>query len=502
MSECPQAQKPAMPSGVPAPSAGESPATPGTCLFPSRGPVTAKNDRWQVPGVCVFLVVIVWLVFGQTLGYEFVNSDDNLYVYENPAVTQGLSLKGVEWAFTHVVVYNWHPLTMMSHMLDCGLYGMHAGGHHLTNVLLHTTSVLLLFFGLRNMTGALWRSAFVAAVFAIHPLRVESVAWISERKDVLSGFFFMLTLLLYTGYVEKSKVQSPKSKVFYGLTLICFALGLMSKPMLVTLPFVLLLLDYWPLERFAKFADGPKWFFVPQQLLVEKIPLLVLTVAVCVITLLTQRGVMPTVEQLPFSARAGNALMSYTVYLWQMFYPAKLAPLYPYPKSSVPVRESLLAFVFLAAVSVGVFARRRKHPGLMVGWFWYLGMLVPVIGLVQVCELAHADRYTYLPQIGLYVMVTWWVADSGAGWRYRRRIWGGLMAVVIAVLTVCSRRQTTCWRDSESLWTHMLACAPESSVADSYLGDALAARGNRLKPLPITSGRSSLNRILPKLTII
>ena len=225
------------------------PEVKGSRSLKSESPTAGLNDRWLVPGVCIFLAAIIWVVFGQTLHHEFVNYDDLGYVYDNPAVTHGLTLQGIEWAFTHSVRANWHPLTMLSHMLDCRFYGLNAGGHHLTSLLLHTATAVLLFLVLRRMTGFLWRSAFVAAVFAIHPLRVESVAWVSERKDVLSGLFFMLTVGAYGRYVEKSKVQDPRSKVFYGLALVFFALGLMSKPMLVTLPFVLLLLDYWPLGR-------------------------------------------------------------------------------------------------------------------------------------------------------------------------------------------------------------------------------------------------------------
>ena len=440
-----------------------------------------SDSRWPNLGVCVFLVAVTSVVFGRTFGYGFINYDDNVYVSENTQVIRGLTWKGIEWAFTHSVSANWHPLTVMSHMLDCQYYGLNAGGHHLTNVLLHAATAILLFLVLRQITGAFWRSAFVAAVFAIHPLRVESVAWVSERKDVLSGVFFMLTIGAYTRYVSSGRWQVTRAdsnpSLFYGLVLLFFALGLMSKPMLVTLPFVLLLLDCWPLGRFTKSAGGPEWFFIPRQLLLEKIPLLVLAAAGCVAALLAQHEAIMKNEEMPFSLRISNALVSYAVYLKQMFYPAKLAPLYPYPMNSVPVWESLLAFVFLAAVSAGVIAWRRKRPCLMVGWFWYLGMLVPVIGLVQVGTQAHADRYTYLPQIGLSVMVVWLVADLCTAWRYRRVVLGGLMATAIAALMLCSRIQTACWRDSELLWTHTLACTSNNAVAHNCLGDAYFRSG-------------------------
>ena len=432
------------------------------------------------------LAAITLAVFGQTLRHEFVNYDDSVYVFKNPAVTGGLSLKGVEWAFTHTVLFNWHPLTVMSHMLDCQLYGLHAGGHHLTNVLLHTASVILLFLVLRRMTGFLWRSALVAAVFAIHPLRVESVAWVAERKDVLSGLFFMLTLWAYTRYAQRvtgdrcqvTRTDSARSRfthhvsLFYGLVLLFFALGLMSKPMLVTLPFVLLLLDYWPLNRFAPPTQGGslKNHSVPWRLLLEKIPLLVLSGAICVVTMVTQKEI---IEPVPVALRMGNAVVSYVIYLRQMIWPAGLAVLYPYPRNGLPGWEIALAVVLLAAISAVVIFQRRRQPYLLVGWLWYLGMLVPVIGLVQVGGQANADRYTYLPQIGLYFALTWAVGSLGAGWRHRRLVLGGLSAVILVALIFSARIQTSYWLNGESLWAHTIACTSDNDVAHNNLGNAL-----------------------------
>jgi hypothetical protein len=441
-------------------------------MTPPPLPVGSGNYP-AVLGVCVFLLGAIWLVFGQTLGHEFVNYDDDQYVYNNPQVIQGLNLKGIEWAFTHSVMANWHPLTMLSHMLDCQLYGLNAGGHHLTSLLLHAATAILLFLVLREMTGALWRSAFVAAVFAIHPLRVESVAWVAERKDVLSGLFFMLTLGAYVRYVEKSKVQpvapkpgaggSPKSKIYYGLTLLSFVLGLMCKPMLVTVPFVLLLLDYWPLNRLGTPANC---FSFSWKLIVEKIPFIVLSIAACLVTLLIQHqdtGVS-------LSERISNALVSYAAYCGQMFYPAGLAVLYPYPNDGWPVRKIILSLLLLVAISAVAFCWRRKRPYFLMGWLWYLGMLVPVIGLVlQVGAQSRADRYTYLPQIGLYVLLTWTVVELTAFWRSRHRVLGGGALAVLAILIICARDQTACWRDSRSLWTHTLACTSGNSVADNNL---------------------------------
>jgi tetratricopeptide (TPR) repeat protein len=422
-----------------------------------------------VVGICLFLAALVWLVFGQTLGHEFVNYDDDLYVSENPTVIHGLNPAGVGWAFAHIVASNWHPVTMLSHMLDCQFYGLNAGGHHLTNVLLHLTAVILLFLVLREMTGALWRSAFVAAVFAIHPLRVESVAWVAERKDVLSGVFFMLTLWAYVRYARR-----PFSSGRYLLLVGLFALGLMSKPMLVTLPFVLLLLDYWPLRRFENPNGSPEIFTVPRRLILEKIPLLVLAAAVCGVALWSQNNVITPNEYLPLHLRLENAAVAYVVYLQQMFYPAKLAALYPLPADSHPLMKCAGAVALLAMISGAVFAWRKKFPFLLVGWLWYLGMLVPVIGLVQVGLQAHADRYTYLPQIGLYLLVIWLLAELFP----RHRVWlSGLAIVCVVALAVSAHRQVACWKTSESLWTHTLAVTRQNSTAHNNLGNALFQKG-------------------------
>ncbi len=437
----------------------------------SSGLPGARDHRWTVIGICLFLAVLVWVVFGQTLGHEFVNYDDDVCVSENPAVIQGLHWAGVGWAFTHVVASNWHPVTMLSHMLDCRLYGLNAGGHHLTNVLLHMTTVILLFLVLREMTGALWRSAFVAAVFAIHPLRVESVAWVAERKDVLCGVFFMLTLWAYVRYARRS--FSPGR---YLLVVFLFALGLMSKSMLVTLPFVLLLLDYWPLGRFDNPSHLPKICSIPRHLILEKVPLLILAAAGCVVTVLSQHSAMATSDYLPLSLRIKNAALSYVVYLEQMFYPVKLAALYPLPANNVPVLKSIGAAMFLAIISGGIFAWRKKYPFMLVGWLWYLGMLVPVIGLVHVGLQAHADRYTYLPQIGLYFLVTWMLAEQFA----HPRQWIFLVGLAITSLTalaVTARLQTAYWKNSELLWSHTLEVIGQNAAAQNNLGNALFQKG-------------------------
>ena len=430
------------------------------------------DSRWTILSICLALAAVTLAVFGQTLRHEFVNYDDDAYVYDNPAVTGGLTFRGIESAFTRGSAENWDPLTTISHMLDCQLYGLNAGGHHMTNVLLHAATAILLFLVLRQMTCALWRSAFVAAVFAIHPLRVESVAWVTERKDVLSGLFFMLTLWAYVRYVRQ-----PPLLRRYLVVMLCFVLGLMSKAMLVTLPFVLLLLDYWPLKRFTGPVEGLKKLSLPMRLILEKIPLLMLSLASSVVTIIAQGHAVQPLEKFPLSLRIGNALVSCVAYGWQMFCPAGLAVYYPYPAGGLPAGEVILAVLILLAISVGVFHWRRPCPYLLVGWLWYLVMLTPVIGLVQISGQARADRYTYLPQIGLYLALTWAVVKLSAGWRFRQPVLGGLAAIMVAALSACSFIQTAHWHDSETLWAHTLACTSNNAIAHYNFGMTILPKG-------------------------
>jgi tetratricopeptide (TPR) repeat protein len=416
-----------------------------------------RDQRWRAPAVCLVLAAITFAVFGQTLAHEFINYDDDVYVYDNPMVARGLTLKGLVWAF-FFHAYNWHPLTWLSHMLDCQLYGLHPSGHHLTNVLLHTATVIALFLVLRQMTGALWRSAFVAALFAIHPLRVESVAWVAERKDVLSGLFFMLTIGAYARYARR-----PWSPARYGLVMLLFALGLMCKPMLVTLPVVLLLLDYWPLQRTESAGS----------LVMEKLPLLALSAASCVATLLAQNKVIQSTEAFSLPVRLVTALLACKGYLAQMVYPAGLAVFYPFPHNGLPVREAAMDGTLLAVISAAALWQRRKQPWLLVGWIWYLVMLLPVVGVIQVGGQAHADRYTHLPQIGICVAITWLVAQ----WRVSRAALGMLMAGVLALFMVCAWQQTAYWQNSETLWTYTLACTMDNDIAHNNLGNALLQTG-------------------------
>lgn len=429
--------------------------------------------------VCGFLLLAIALVFGQTVNHEFINLDDDRYVYDNPHITHGVTPDAIAWPLTHSHESNWHPLTSFSHMLDCQCYGLWAGGHHLTNVLLHAATAILFFLVLSEMTGALWPSALAAAVFAIHPLRVESVAWVAERKDVLCGLFFMLTVAAYVGYSRR-----PFSVARYLAVVVLFAMGLMCKPMLVTLPLVLLLLDYWPLGRLAGRDDPGRepgsagverlsaW-----RLVAEKVPLLALTATSCVVTVWAQHEALSANELMPLSWRIANALVSLVAYLGQLFYPAGLAVLYPHQGSDVPTWQIVGASFVLIALFLGVLAGRRRYPWLLVGWLWYAGMLVPVIGLVQVGSQAMADRYTYLPQIGVTISIVWMGACLCRSLPYRH--WAcGVASVLVAVLLIsCAWRQASHWRNSETLFVHTLACTSNNAMIHVNYGVYLQGQG-------------------------
>lgn len=438
-----------------------------------RSQATPKGG-WTDLVICGFLLAIAWIVYGRTLGDGFVNYDDNLYVYNNPQVIRGLTYAGFAWAFTYRGIGHWHPITWLSHMLDCQVHGAQPWGQHLTNVLLHAAAATLLFLVFRRMTGVLWRSAFVAAVFAVHPLHVESVAWISERKDVLSGVFFMLTLGAHARYARQ-----PDSRARYFLVIALFAAGLMSKGMLVTLPFLLLLLDWWPLHRITAETPGGSavaWREIRASalpLMVEKIPLFLLSAASCIITSLAPEDV----PDLSFSSRLGNAIVSCAIYLRQMVWPTGLAIPYPYPANGRPAWEVALSLAMLAAISILVFVFGKKRPWLIVGWLWYLGMLVPVIGVVQISYYSHADRYTYLPQIGLYLLLAWTATDLVSNLPHRRPVLAVTGAVIVAALMLLARAQTAYWENNQTLWNHTLAVTDDNVIALNNLGNDLLQKG-------------------------
>ena len=437
--------------------------------------------------VCVLLGVSVLAVYLPTLQFEFVNYDDDTYVYDNPVVAKGMTAEGVKWAFTQVHSHNWHPLTSLSHMLDVHFYGMNPRGHHLTNVVLHMATVMALFLvlyamthpspGLRRADGEkaeedrFWCCAFVAAVFAVHPLRAESVAWVSERKDVLSGLLFMLTLGAYLRYV-----RLPFSIVRYGAVVLCFVLGLMAKPMLVTLPFLLLVLDYWPLNRFGSGATAASDSARSLRFLIaEKVPLVLVSVASCAVTIWAQGRAVMQEEVVSLPWRLANALSAYVIYVRQTFFPTDLAVYYPHPGTTLPAWQIVGCFVFLAGVLLVVFLLRKKRPYLMTGWLWYLGLLVPVIGILQVGLQAHADRYTYLPQIGLVWMVSWLVADLSSRWR---AVLGTVAACILVALIIGGRAQVSHWRDSRSLWEQALVATKGNKIAHNNLGELFEAQNN------------------------
>jgi protein O-mannosyl-transferase len=407
------------------------------------------------------LVVLIWLVFSQTLRHEFVNYDDNTYVYGNSLTRAGLSWHGLARAFVDTQTDNWHPLTLISHMLDCQLFGLNPGAHHFTNVLLHTIASVLLFVFLRNVTARLWSSAFIAALFGIHPLRVESVVWIAERKDVLSAVFFFLTLIAYSHYVVAPSLRR------YLMTVLLFALGLTSKAMLVTTPVVLLLLDYWPFRRFTSVKSSSR-------LVIEKIPLFGLSLVASIIALALQ---LHSVGQLPISWRVYNAVVSCLTYVWQIIWPVDLAIFYPHPEDRLTAWQVALASGCLIAVTSITFTLRRSRPYLIVGWLWYLVMLLPVIGIVQVGLQGHADRYTYLPHVGLYVAITYLIADLSKGIKHRKTILSIAGSTAVIALVACAWKQTTYWRNSDTLWTHALAVTSENEVANTNLGMVLSDRG-------------------------
>jgi protein O-mannosyl-transferase len=412
--------------------------------------------------IVLALAALVWIVFGQTAHFDWVRYDDRAYVYGSGRVTSGLSFSNIAWAFTHFHADNWHPITILSHMLDCQLFGVNPGAHHFSSVVIHTLAAVVLFLALDSLTKKIWRSAFVAVVFAIHPLRAESVAWIAERKDVLSGLFFALTLLAWSNYARR------KSVVRYLIALFAAAFGVLSKPMLVTIPFVLLLIDCWPLSRF----QNEKVI----ALVLEKIPFALFAVTSAVATVLAQHGRIDTFGfSLPL--RFENAIVSYAIYLRQLTWPVDLAVLYPHPEKIFPLPVISGCLALLIALSAIAIIYRKRFPFLFTGWFWFVGMLVPVIGIVQVGRQAHADRYTYLPLIGITIAIVWLIAELTARWHFQKQIGALASIVVIIALSACAYHQTTFWRNADSLWPHTLAVTTNNDGAHLAFATSLFAEG-------------------------
>jgi tetratricopeptide (TPR) repeat protein len=401
-------------------------------------------------------------------GFQVFDESGELFLNEH--VNSGLGWQNLRWSFSSLEYSNWYPLTWISHMLDFSVFGAPAWGHHLTNLLLHAANSFLLFLALKSMTGAVWRSVVVAGLFALHPLRVESVAWITERKDVLSAFFGLLALLAYARYAKESKAQSPKSKVFYGLTLLLFACGLMSKSMLVTFPFLLLLLDYWPLNRIRNSEFGTQNF---TGLLLEKIPFFLLVVPVSIAVCIAQKGGGQFLLHFPLSFRLETAVMGYARYLGKMLWPADFSVLYPYP-NSWPVGELMLAATLILGITIAVFVWRRQRPYVMVGWLWYLGTLVPVIGLIPLGAQSMSNRYTYIPMIGVLLLVVWSAGDLSRNWRWRTVI---LAAIAVSTMGACifrTRAEIVYWKSSETLWRRATEVTKNNFMAHYCLGLVLS----------------------------
>jgi len=428
------------------------------------------------PGVlvCLFLVIITLTVYQQVRNHEFVNYDDGIYVTSNLEVQSGLTAANIRWALTDFHSGNWHPLTWLSHMLDIELYGMRAGRHHLNNVLLHIINTLLLFLVLSKMTGDLGPSSFVAALFALHPIQVESVAWVAERKNVLSTFLWMLTMWSYVRYLEQPEIKR------YLLVILVFVFGLMSKPMLVTLPFVLLLLDFWPLGRFqfgrfdnivGNLQQNPKII----RPVLEKIPLIVFAAASGIVTLYVER--VHSFDSFPLQRRIANALVSYTRYIGKMIWPDNLACFYPYP-NLFPAWKIAGAGLLLVFISFLAFKSARRHPYFLVGWLWYLGTLVPVIGLIQVGPQAMADRYAYVPLVGLFIVIAWGVPRITAGWRHKRVLLAASAGIVLAALIACTWFQIGRWQNSIILFESALKVTDDNWLAHYNLGVALTEAEN------------------------
>jgi tetratricopeptide (TPR) repeat protein len=425
--------------------------------------------------ISILLVVATCAAFAAVGRSDFVRYDDDLYVSENPRVQAGLTLEGAGWAFSTLEAGNWHPATWLSHMLDVELFGMDPGAHHRSSLALHALNGVLLFLLLRWTTGALWRSAFVAALFALHPMHVESVAWIAERKDVLSALFWLLSTLAYARYTRNS---SPS---YYALALGLFALGLMAKPMLVTLPLVLLLLDVWPLgrTRLCPPARGPGGRPVSLAwLLAEKLPWLGLAALSSLVTLAAQTagGAVKDLSLHTLATRAATALVAYAAYAWKALWPSDLAVFYPHPLVW-PVWQVAGAAVFVVAVSALALANARRRPWLAVGWLWYLGTLVPVIGLVQIGNQWRADRYSYLPLIGLFILVSWGASELLSRWRHSRSALAVAGAAIVALCGVTTAAQVQHWRSTETLFQRALAATPDNYVAHTALASERAREG-------------------------
>jgi protein O-mannosyl-transferase len=449
-------------------------------------PLADEANKTRKIIICIFLILSTFSVYSQVQDHEFINYDDHTYITENLNVQAGLTGKSVKWAFTTFYASNWFPMTWLSHILDYQLYGLHPKGHYLTNLFLHISSVLILFIVLFRMTGALWQSGFVAAMFALHPINVQSVAWIAERKNVLSTLFWLITIWTYIRYAEKPSIKR------YGFVFLFFALGLMSKPMLVTLPFVLLLLDYWPLGRLKlEQKRGDKKITEKHRgnkseilrLVLEKIPLFLLVVLASIATIIAQKsgGALRPMDFISLSARLNNALFSYSLYLQKMIWPSGLSVFYPHPENALPFWQGFLSLSLLTLFTAVVIRLARRAPYLIVGWFWYLGTMFPVIGIIQVGGQAIADRYAYVPLIGIFIIIAWGLPELMAGWRYKKKALSILVGILIPALAIVTWTQVGYWKNTFTLFKHATTVVdnryPGAALIYNNLGLSLYKKG-------------------------
>jgi protein O-mannosyl-transferase len=427
-------------------------------------------DRKQSLLICFMLTLVTFASYWQVKNNAFIDFDDPLYVTENKNVQSGFTPDAFKWAFTTNQAYNWHPLTWFSLFLNYRLFGLNPAGYHFTNLIFHVANSILLFLVFRLMTGTLWRSAFVAALFALHPLHVESVAWVSERKDVLSTFFWLLTMWFYVRYAQRPSIAA------YIPVFIALALGLMAKQMLVTLPFVLLLIDYWPLNRFlnsklVRRSDSEGGFSIRNSI-VEKLPLFVLSGIACLIVLYVQSKatLVRGMHQFPIDFRIENVLLAYAGYIGKLFYPLNLGILYPYPLTDPPMWQVAAAGLLILCATIAVFRFSNNRRWLIVGWLWFLGTLIPVIGLVQVGLQSMADRYTYIPLIGLFIIIAWGIAESAEKLKCKPAVLAASAVIVLSFLSILTYRQVSFWKDSITLFEHTVAVTRDNDILHYNLG--------------------------------
>ena len=443
--------------------------TPVSSRLPHRA--SARKNLW----ISVALALLTLIVYSSLRHHPFVDYDDQSYVTENKHVQDGLSWDTFTWSITSTEASNWHPVTWLSHALDCQLYGLEPSGHHWTSLLIHMLNVILLFLLLERVTLAKWKSAFVAALFALHPLNVESVAWIAERKNVLSTFFFLLALGAYAWYARRPGVRR------YSLLALLFALGLAAKPMVITLPFVLLLLDYWPLQRIEGWIQPSDTFPVPQRppsrVIVEKLPLLALSAGSAVLTIVAQSDSVVSTQALPFGVRLATVFYAYGVYLWKLIWPVGLALIYPHPGRTLAFWKPFLGTTLILSMTMLAWQQRKRQPWLLVGWLWYLGTAVPIIGVMQVGVQVVADRYAYVPLIGIFLILVWGLALAADAAQLPTLARALAASCVIAVLACLTWKQAGYWRSSADLWSHAIEVTTNNSMAENFLANTLFKAG-------------------------